>query len=530
MQRGRVRVFINGDLPLKFEYKVGFQNGDVVKVTIIYEDLHRHCFTCKRITHEEGTCPELTEVQREKNPFSNPFRRNPEAYHKPPNHRESRDIDLRNEKAYVTNQRREDRHENRQEYGRSHDLRNRITDRREAQSKNVWNRLDNSNQSELPRNRERYHPYQDSSRMETRGKNRDTTSSSEWRPKDRKDRRTDSYSSYVKQTGKGNDHTERHDNHSPRRRHSPDSQRTISENLQSKWPRGHYGGRRSRSPPTQTMEWRPVRKYTRTKETNTTLRQENAGSRSIELTGTAGPEAAKSGRTSVDIRIQSAQENRRQQVIGEEGEQEKITPRVTENLAPSLERETDTNMYNKEVVTEVELHKEPMLGIDKDHVDTTKDNEKGEEDIDTTIAKYAELAMNEEMMENDDLLDEISEEEIQAFEKELEDERIEAISQLSPSRKDRPSLTKPKEPSEVQDVEAVARGTSKKPVLGKTDTTIAQTIGKRRGTRSPDLKGAAASKKLASLGGDQMRHGIEAGRWKCQVDASWIEDQGATGL
>lgn len=32
------------------------------------------------------------------------------------------------------------------------------------------------------------------------------------------------------------------------------------------------------------------------------------------------------------------------------------------------------------------------------------------------------------------------------------------------------------------------------------------------------------------VGGDQMRQGIEAGRWKCQVDASWIEDQGATGL
>lgn len=278
IEGGRVRVFINGDLPLKFECKVGFQNGDVVKVTIIYEDFHRHCFTCKKITDEEGTCPELTEVKREKNrllrieqkeqedkatqgAFSNPYHRNTEAYHKSPYHRESRDLDLRNEKAHVKNQRREDRYENRQEYGRSHDLRNRITDRREAQSKNVWNRLDNSNQSELPWNRERYHPYQDSSRMETRGKNIDTTSSSEWRPKDRKDRRTDSNSSYVKKAGKGN-HTERHDNHSPRRRHSPDSQRTILENLQSKWPRGHYGGRRSRSPPTQTMEWRPVRKDT----------------------------------------------------------------------------------------------------------------------------------------------------------------------------------------------------------------------------------------------------------------------------
>ena len=38
----RVRVFVNGDYPLKFECKIGFENEDVVKVTIIYEDLHRH--------------------------------------------------------------------------------------------------------------------------------------------------------------------------------------------------------------------------------------------------------------------------------------------------------------------------------------------------------------------------------------------------------------------------------------------------------------------------------------------------------
>lgn len=63
---GRVHVFVNGDQPLKFDCKVGFENGDVVKVKIIYEDLHR-CFTCKRISHEEGTCPELTDKRREQN-------------------------------------------------------------------------------------------------------------------------------------------------------------------------------------------------------------------------------------------------------------------------------------------------------------------------------------------------------------------------------------------------------------------------------------------------------------------------------
>lgn len=67
VERSRVRIFVNGDRPLKFECKVGFDNGDIVKVSIQYEDLYRHCYTCKKISHEEGTCPELTEEQREKN-------------------------------------------------------------------------------------------------------------------------------------------------------------------------------------------------------------------------------------------------------------------------------------------------------------------------------------------------------------------------------------------------------------------------------------------------------------------------------
>ncbi|XP_013594867.1 PREDICTED: uncharacterized protein LOC106303041 [Brassica oleracea var. oleracea] len=32
------------------------------------------------------------------------------------------------------------------------------------------------------------------------------------------------------------------------------------------------------------------------------------------------------------------------------------------------------------------------------------------------------------------------------------------------------------------------------------------------------------------VGGDQTSQGTEVGMWKCQVDASWIEDQGDTGL
>lgn len=64
---GRVRVYVNADEPLQFERRAGFANGDIIKVSLKYEDLHRHCFTCKRISHEEGTCPEFSEAQREKN-------------------------------------------------------------------------------------------------------------------------------------------------------------------------------------------------------------------------------------------------------------------------------------------------------------------------------------------------------------------------------------------------------------------------------------------------------------------------------
>lgn len=64
---GRVRVFVNADEPLKFKRGAVYAYGDVINVTLTYEDLHRYCFTCKRISHEEGTCPEQTEIQREKN-------------------------------------------------------------------------------------------------------------------------------------------------------------------------------------------------------------------------------------------------------------------------------------------------------------------------------------------------------------------------------------------------------------------------------------------------------------------------------
>lgn len=63
--RAKIQVSVNADAPLQFERRVGFPNGDTGMVTFIYEGLHRHCFTCKMLSHEEGTCPNLSPEQRE---------------------------------------------------------------------------------------------------------------------------------------------------------------------------------------------------------------------------------------------------------------------------------------------------------------------------------------------------------------------------------------------------------------------------------------------------------------------------------
>ncbi|KAF2605294.1 hypothetical protein F2Q70_00024766 [Brassica cretica] len=89
------------------------------------------------------------------------------------------------------------RSERRSEQEYSHDLWKKLTERRDVHTKNVWNRLDSNTHSELPRDRERYHPYHHSSRVESRGKNRDTASLSEWRRKDHQDMSQDRSKNYT---------------------------------------------------------------------------------------------------------------------------------------------------------------------------------------------------------------------------------------------------------------------------------------------------------------------------------------------
>lgn len=61
----RLQITLNGDLPLNFARKVNLPSGKIVPIKLSYEKLHRWCFNCKRISHEERTCHLLTDDQRQ---------------------------------------------------------------------------------------------------------------------------------------------------------------------------------------------------------------------------------------------------------------------------------------------------------------------------------------------------------------------------------------------------------------------------------------------------------------------------------
>ncbi|KAG2320281.1 hypothetical protein Bca52824_013494 [Brassica carinata] len=61
----KFQVGINADLPLKFSLRAQLPTGEIVPVSLEYVNLHRWCHSCHLISHEDETCPLLTEEQRE---------------------------------------------------------------------------------------------------------------------------------------------------------------------------------------------------------------------------------------------------------------------------------------------------------------------------------------------------------------------------------------------------------------------------------------------------------------------------------
>lgn len=512
VEGGRVRVFINGDLPLKVECKVGFDNGDVVKVAIKYEDLHRYCFTCKRISHEEGTCPELNEEQREHNRilrieekakeekatqevFSQPQRRNA-GHSNATTHRDGRGSESRRDFQSPSAR----YGERSSERVHSQDLRKKLTERREVQTKNVWRRLENNTQAELPRDRERYHPYQRSSRGEYNGKVRDTASSSEWRRKDYRDyqertheRRGHYTSRYEDAKGKWG---ERAGKYSPRRQSPSDSQRTISDNFHSKGPRPYNIQRRSGSPNSSKMEWRPVSSPKRTEENSEIQKQGNGEERqklpleqSRERNSTASPAQKDDhhGNQEKGLGSNSGAEKERNQT-----KEAMVTESSSKMQGDTTGKEIPMGKAGECHQTSLEI---PQTRAELEALE----KEREDAELDKIIEEYAEMAMQTEplmdadMLEEDDLLDELSD-------PDDKEGQIEAISQLSPVRATRPIGTEKTKQSQA----TLGKGTKMEPANmennEKREIKNPIPMGRRRGARSPEIKGASASKKLATRG------------------------------
>ncbi|KAJ4872881.1 Uncharacterized protein Rs2_45444 [Raphanus sativus] len=56
VDRGRVRVLINGLRPLEMEMEVNL-SGELKRVEFQYEKLEKHCFLCHSLSHEKSDCP-----------------------------------------------------------------------------------------------------------------------------------------------------------------------------------------------------------------------------------------------------------------------------------------------------------------------------------------------------------------------------------------------------------------------------------------------------------------------------------------
>ncbi|CAA7045930.1 unnamed protein product [Microthlaspi erraticum] len=188
-KRAKFQISLNADKPLQFERKVGFPNGNIASVTLTYEGLQTYCFTCKLLSHEEASCPELTEEQREEkkrlrleqlrqealfgygvNTTTNATRPKEASVSL---RTEIRDDHLYDDRVRTNVPKREYRQrsdhtsysESRSQardksVSRHQDLRQELSKTRDSRGREVWNRLDRSHLDKRQSGKDRYHPYE----------------------------------------------------------------------------------------------------------------------------------------------------------------------------------------------------------------------------------------------------------------------------------------------------------------------------------------------------------------------------------
>ncbi|KAL0683384.1 hypothetical protein Bca4012_050232 [Brassica carinata] len=468
VEGSRVRVFVNGDPPLKFDCKIGFANGDVVKVTIQYEDLYRHCYSCKRLSHEESTCPELNEDQRARNrlarieqkekeeratkeAFSIPQRQTSGAYIDSYRH-ESRGGETRTTYQGFPKLRRESRREEEND----HDLRKQLKERREVHSKNVWNMLDSGQYSELPRNRDKYIHINTAQELYQK---RELEILLPRLSGDQKDHRGTNTINNLRGPG-------------------------------IKQIRAIGAG----DPP---ILREPSRIIPKDKAPMLTLGDGTHLSENDDAEKTA----SRRSNTEVYDPVRDKQTNISLDDTGKERENEVDTNMSVDKEPPIDTRDNGlkhglTHGFDQETEKEKETERE-------------KEDRELENEIDeyAKLADLADLDMTEDMVNQDDLLDEMGLLKEHTRDDEMEDGRIEAISQLSPERqctKTQMAIGKKTANHEVEKGEIVEERETveqvKQDPKNKASAQQTSTLGKKRGARSPDLKGASDSRKLASRG------------------------------
>ncbi|CAA7061571.1 unnamed protein product [Microthlaspi erraticum] len=83
----KMKVHVNGLLPLLNVYTLDFANGDEVEASLVYEKLEKHCAKCGMLDHEEVECPKNQAIQAPIKEFLPP----PPSRRETPSSRPSRD-------------------------------------------------------------------------------------------------------------------------------------------------------------------------------------------------------------------------------------------------------------------------------------------------------------------------------------------------------------------------------------------------------------------------------------------------------
>ncbi|KAJ4896363.1 DUF4283 domain-containing protein [Raphanus sativus] len=416
------------------------------------------------------------------------------------------------------------------------DLRNRISTKRDALAKNVWKRLDH-NSGKSYRDPERYHPYNRGTRDDLRpagkgsesfnNKSRygDSDSSSSWRVKGHSPPKYDRNRDYG--NGKTRDTSTRPN------RGSPDSQRTISEAYRHHSSGFQGQGRNTQHRQVARQEWRPTRSPEQKNDRQERPTMEQEVERSV-------------GRTAERTRDRETEEERIRRIKGkakavdtsdraviiETSEttlpaRDVITardtidaPRTHVNSTNNLPgnqalkekekardpQDVNTSLLHKTTGNTSQLSQDPLTNrVAQSNIEeSNKQGDEEDQNLMTTeemnqyLDQYAsvDIEMDENMLDDDDLLDEMEEEEKTVPETQeviAPANQIKAKEGLPTIREEMDKAARSGRDGERRVQERTTRPPKDLPAA-------VPSFSKRRGARSPDSKGLAASKKLASIG------------------------------